>query len=75
MEKKRKTPSARKLYLYSGHDISLVNVIRTLGIEDLLKPGFGASLTFEMYKIDEKYIVKVRLETTTVHLRTPCICL
>ncbi|XP_015118946.1 prostatic acid phosphatase isoform X2 [Diachasma alloeum] len=39
----------RKLYLYSAHDITLVNVMRAMGFtEELLKPDYGAALIFEL---------------------------
>lgn len=38
-----------KLYLYSAHDITLVNVLRAMGFtEELFKPDYGAALIFEL---------------------------
>lgn len=52
MDKKRTKELVpdRKLFLFSGHDLTIVNVMRTLGFEELIKPGFGASLTLELHK-------------------------
>lgn len=63
MDKKRRRELVpnRKLFLFSGHDITIVTIMRTLGFEKLLKPGFGASLTLELQKANANdYIVQVR---------------
>ncbi|XP_066995857.2 testicular acid phosphatase homolog [Anabrus simplex] len=39
----------RRMFLYSAHDITIVNVWRTLGFSELLKPGYGASLLLELH--------------------------
>ncbi|PSN42750.1 hypothetical protein C0J52_10659 [Blattella germanica] len=38
-----------KMFLYAGHDVTLVNIWRTLGFTDLIKPDFGAALIFELH--------------------------
>ncbi|XP_044765865.1 prostatic acid phosphatase [Coccinella septempunctata] len=38
-----------KLFLYSGHDITLVNILRTLGFTDILKPNFAAYFIVELH--------------------------
>lgn len=44
----------RKLFLYSGHDLTLVSVIRALGFEEGFKPEYGASIIFELHQpLDE----------------------
>lgn len=53
------TNSTYKMVLYSGHDITIVNVLQALGFEGLLKPGFGASLVFELHQVKGERIVKV----------------
>lgn len=40
----------RKLYLYSGHDVNIVSLLRTLGHEEVEKPEYGASIIFELYR-------------------------
>lgn len=46
-----KNPS-RNLYIYSGHDVTLVNVMRALNIsaQTANKPDFGATLYFELHE-------------------------
>ena len=40
----------RKIFLYSGHDITLVSVLRALGFEERFKPDPGASLIVELHR-------------------------
>lgn len=49
------TPS---INLYSGHDLTLVHVMRALHLIDIIKPEFGASLVIELYDNSE---IKVSL--------------
>ncbi|XP_011310807.1 lysosomal acid phosphatase isoform X2 [Fopius arisanus] len=49
MMRVRNGEDERKLYLYSAHDITLVNVLRAMGFtEELFKPDYGAALIFEL---------------------------
>ncbi|XP_063981893.1 lysosomal acid phosphatase-like [Diachasmimorpha longicaudata] len=49
MMRARNDQHERKLYLYSAHDITLVNVMRAMGFtEELFKPDYGAALIFEL---------------------------
>lgn len=55
----------RKLFFYSGHDVTLVNVMRAMNIIDQTsqKPDFGSALHFEMHHNDAlagDYEIKVR---------------
>ena len=44
-----KGKDSRKLYLYSAHDLTLVNVLRAMGFtNELFKPDYGAALIFEL---------------------------
>lgn len=44
--------SRRKTYLYSAHDTTLVNALRTMGFtNELFKPDYGATLIFELHSI------------------------
>ena len=52
--------TGKKTFLYSGHDLTLVSLMRILAFEDLLKPKFGSSLIFELHKIENNHILKVR---------------
>lgn len=49
----------KKLFLYSGHDLSIINVLRALDINDFIHPDFGASIIFELHQLQKKYYVKV----------------
>ncbi|XP_025073737.1 lysosomal acid phosphatase-like [Pogonomyrmex barbatus] len=41
---------SKRSYFYSAHDITLVNVLRTMGFtNELLKPDYGATLILELY--------------------------
>lgn len=42
----------RKLYLYSGHDVTLVNVMRALDIiaQTTKKPDYSSALHFELHR-------------------------
>ncbi|KAE9537494.1 hypothetical protein AGLY_006517 [Aphis glycines] len=59
MESRSNNNDTRKMYLYSGHDISISMAISFLG--NIIEiPGFGASLHFHMYHdVTNGYIVKV----------------
>lgn len=60
-----------KLYLYSAHDITLVNVLRAMGFtEELFKPDYGAALIFELILSEDRvdhepsqYNVKVNIKS------------
>lgn len=60
-----KSKPDRKLLFYSGHDVTLVNVMRALNIIDQTsqKPDFASALYFELHHNDVlagDYEVKVR---------------
>ncbi|KAK4872173.1 hypothetical protein RN001_016297 [Aquatica leii] len=60
MYKKINSTSKLDLVLYSGHDITIVTITRTLGFEQLLKPKYGAFIVFELYKNeDEDFEIEV----------------
>lgn len=49
MMRARNSQDERKLYLYSAHDITLVNVLRAMGFtEELFLPDYGSALIFEL---------------------------
>lgn len=52
----------RSLYIYSGHDVTVVSLWRTLGYTELLEPEYGASLVLELHEEVEQdtFFVKVR---------------
>lgn len=65
MHKKREASlfPDRNIYIYSGHDVTLVNIMRAMEIIEQTseKPDFGAALTFELHRQNEMkdYEVKV----------------
>lgn len=57
-------PNPKRSYFYSAHDVTIVNVMRTMGFtNEFLKPDFGAMLILELHRanngVDRE--VKVRL--------------
>ncbi|KAK0157701.1 hypothetical protein PV328_011406 [Microctonus aethiopoides] len=49
MMRARNGQDKKKLYLYSAHDVTIVNVLRAMGFTNqLLKPEYGAALIFEL---------------------------
>ncbi|KAF5274603.1 hypothetical protein FQA39_LY07215 [Lamprigera yunnana] len=52
MTQKIEQTSKEELILFSGHDITIVSVLRTLGFDHLLKPDYGAYLIFELHEVD-----------------------
>ncbi|CAH2068954.1 unnamed protein product, partial [Iphiclides podalirius] len=51
----------RSLYIYSGHDVNVVALWRTLGYEELLEPEYGASLVLELHEEVEQDSFFVKL--------------
>lgn len=49
MKKVETEKNSPKLFVYSGHDITLINILRTLGFDDILKPGFAAYFIIELH--------------------------
>lgn len=52
MEKKHLNSTAfeRKLSIYSGHDLTIVNLMNTLGFSDLLIPDYSSAFIIELHK-------------------------
>lgn len=50
--KNKQLKPARKLFIYSGHDVTLVNVMRALDIisQTSNKPDFASALHFELHQ-------------------------
>jgi len=50
MEKSiNKSPDAKKVYLHVGHDSTIVPFLRTLNIENITYPLYGAAVVMELY--------------------------
>lgn len=51
-KKNNKLKPDRRLYIYSGHDVTLVNVMRALDIipQTTKKPDYASALYFELHQ-------------------------
>jgi len=56
-----KSPDAKKIYLHVGHDSTIVPFLKTLNIENIKYPLYGAAIVMELYaKRSNETIVKVK---------------
>ncbi|XP_041974334.1 lysosomal acid phosphatase-like [Aricia agestis] len=58
----------RSLYVYSGHDVTVVSLFRALGFQELLEPEFGSSITIELHEeevVKDSFYVKVFYRNNT----------
>lgn len=44
-----KLPDAKKMYLHVGHDSTIVPFLKTLNIENITYPFYGAAVVMELY--------------------------
>lgn len=52
----------RRMFIYSAHDITLINVLNTLGLSHDLKPDYGAAFIIEAHTVDSaKLEIKVSI--------------
>lgn len=54
----RKAPDNRKIYLYSGHEITIAFLLITLGVFDEKPPNFGSYVIMELHKLENDYGIK-----------------
>ena len=59
MEERSKNGDVKQLYLYSGHDLTIVNSLRALGIKDFILPEFGSALVVELHYSHLSHFVHV----------------
>lgn len=52
----------RKLFAYFSHEQTLIDLLHTLGMKNLFKPGFGAATFVELHKIKGEHYVKVTIK-------------
>jgi acid phosphatase len=52
--------SKYKMTYYSGHDLTLLGIMGTLGVPLNEAPGYASHIEFELYKDDKNYTVKIR---------------
>ncbi|XP_067217330.1 lysosomal acid phosphatase isoform X1 [Linepithema humile] len=74
MEETRTSSTPKRSYFYSAHDITIVNVLRTMGFtNELFKPDYGAMLIFELHLVNNGADQEVKAlylnstETSTTH--------
>ncbi|XP_031632797.1 prostatic acid phosphatase-like [Contarinia nasturtii] len=49
----------RSVWIFSGHDFSILNMLRTLNLNELQVPVYASSLYFELYKGNGSHFVQV----------------
>ncbi|KAI5706449.1 hypothetical protein M8J75_008272 [Diaphorina citri] len=49
-----------KMKLYSTSDVTLMSVLKTLGVDENLEPEYGATIMIELHNVQGKYYVKVQ---------------
>lgn len=52
--------SKYKMTYYSGHDLTLLGIMDTLGVPLDKAPGYASHIEFELYKDNKNYYVKIR---------------
>jgi len=56
-----KSPNAKKIYLHVGHDSTIVPFLKTLNIENITYPLYGAAVIIELYAtVSNETVVKVK---------------
>lgn len=61
-----KSPDAKKIYLHVGHDSTIVPFLRTLNIENVTYPLYGAAIIMELYAtLSNETTVKVNNKFNT----------
>ncbi|XP_054011568.1 lysosomal acid phosphatase-like [Hylaeus anthracinus] len=54
MQASKSGTDTRRAYLYSAHDITLVNILRTMGFtSEYFKPDYGATLVFQLHGVTD----------------------
>ncbi|XP_077291034.1 prostatic acid phosphatase-like [Arctopsyche grandis] len=51
----------RKLFVYSAHDLTLVNILKALSFKEEILPDYGATLVVELHKLPEMVDFEVKL--------------
>ncbi|XP_060530825.1 venom acid phosphatase Acph-1-like [Cylas formicarius] len=53
------TPSSRKMFVYSGHERNVANILTTLGVYQDDIPSYGSHVLVELHKISGQYGFKI----------------
>lgn len=51
----------RKLFLYSAHDITIVNLWRALSFREYFIPDYGSSLVLELHELSNSTDFEVKV--------------
>lgn len=55
MQESQIKKDSKKAYFYSVHDVTLVNLLRTMGFtNELFLPEYGAMIIFELHSYSDK---------------------
>uniref|UniRef100_A0A1B6CBF9 Acid phosphatase n=2 Tax=Clastoptera arizonana TaxID=38151 RepID=A0A1B6CBF9_9HEMI len=60
IEKQNGRIPKNKMFLYSAHDLTLVNVWQAMGFKQLLKPEYGAAIIVELHLVEGQYEVQMQ---------------
>ncbi|KAJ9599296.1 hypothetical protein L9F63_010224, partial [Diploptera punctata] len=62
-------PEGRKMYIYSGHDSTIVNLLSALQVWDPQIPDYGIMVLIELHhnKSSDQHYIKLFLRNTTEH--------
>lgn len=62
-------PSSSKMFLYSGHDVSLHSLSKVLGLPIDFSPYFGSSLIFEVHRLaSTDFRIRVYINLSKIEL-------
>lgn len=69
MEESKDNPKSKRSYFYSAHDVTIVNVMRTMGFtNELLKPDYGAMIILELHFVNDGADQEVKVWVVIVSL-------
>lgn len=54
-----KNETANKIFLYSGHDINVVGVLRSLNVYKTHEPQYSNAVIIELLEQNDEYFIKV----------------
>lgn len=56
-----KLPEGRKLYVYAGHDSTVVNLLSALNVWEKQIPVYNILAIMELHQVEDKFGVKVNI--------------
>ncbi|XP_073992427.1 venom acid phosphatase Acph-1 [Rhodnius prolixus] len=63
-----KLPEGRKLYVYAGHDSTVVNLLSALNVWEKQIPVYNILAIMELHQVEDKFGVKVFIRNSTERL-------